>query len=315
MLVRYDTTLFLRAFSIVAIVSGHFDFFHVSGGAYFLIALAGYNFMRFLFPKCGFEQNRVEVDVGYGFLRPYYVFVLKIFLPTFLYLFLVYAILGKFYPAGLFMYSNFYGHAHTGGISYWFIEVLLQIYVLFSLVLLNGGARVRLAKNSYGFLFSATVIAYAVALFCQQLWDTEHLYNRLPHLLIYIFFAGALCYRSDTAKKRAATTALLTALCTSQVIRDFGGTFTFLYFGLLLTIWAREIPFPRVLFAPVKLIATSTLFIYLCHFQARSLLNKALVEPAPGLSVLFALLAGCVFSYLWKRGRRFFEPVSHGQGL
>ena len=306
MFARYDFTLFLRAVAIVAIVSGHFDFIHVSGGGYYLIALAGYSFMRFVYPKCGFEQNRVGAITEYGFLKPYYGFVLKIFLPTFLYLCLVYAVLGKFYLAGLFMFSNFYGHAYTGGISYWFIEVLLQIYVLFSLVLLIGKARTLLAENSYSFLFAATIIAYAVALLCQQLWDTEYLYNRLPHLLIYIFFAGALCYRSDTTKKRVATTALVTVLCASEVIRDFGGMFTVFYFGLLLTIWIKEIVFPRVLFVPVKIVATSTLFIYLCHFQARSLLNKLVADPAPGFSVLFALVIGCLFAYLWKRGSRLF---------
>ena len=132
------------------------------------------------------------------------------------------------------------------------------------------------------------------------------MYNRLPHLLIYIFFAGALCYCSDTTRKRVATSALVTALCASEVIHDFGGMFTVFYFGLLLTIWIKEIVFPRVLFVPVKIIATSTLFIYLCHFQARSLLNKLVADPAPGLSVLFSLVIGCLFAYLWKRGSRLF---------
>ena len=37
-----------------------------------------------------------------------------------------------------------------------------------------------------------------------------------------------------------------------------------------------------------------------------SLLNKLVSDPAPGLSVLFSLVIGCLFAYLWKRGSRLF---------
>lgn len=304
MFAKYELTIFLRAASIFAIVAGHFDFVSLGGGAYYLIALSGYNFMRFTFPKLGFVANRPETIDSYAFLKPYYGFVFKIFVPTFLYLCLVYIVLGKFYLSGLFLFSNFFGHEYTGGLSYWFIEVLLQIYVILSFFLISKSLKRLFVSNNYWFLFCASILCYVISLVCKQIWDTEYLYNRLPHLLIYMFFVGALCYCSNTIKKSTLTTILVTALCADQLLNNFGEMITLFYFGVVATIWIEEIYFPKILFRPINILAMSTLFIYLCHFQARSLLQKLVADPPSGLSVLFALIVGCVFASGWKNRSR-----------
>lgn len=297
---RCDVSIILRAFSIFAIISGHLDLVHLTGGAYYLITLSGLNFVRFTLPKFKFNTASDESLNGLTFLKHYYRFLLKIIIPTCLYLILLHIALGNFHVYGLLLVSNFIGATYDGGLTYWFIEVLVQIYLLFSLLLMIKYFRVKMTNRPYEFFMALLFAAYAVSFLCAHFFDTSHLYNRLPHLLFYLFALGALTAYSNTPFKKSLTTIALVLVSVKPLVQNFGGSETFMFFALLATIWLPYVQVPKLLLKPINLIATSTLFIYLSHFQAASLIRKLIENPSPLLTTIFALIVGVIMSACWK---------------
>ncbi|WP_427983570.1 hypothetical protein [Agarivorans sp.] len=306
---RLEVSVLLRAFSIFAIVASHFGFIALTGGAFYLIALSGYNFVRFTLPKFGFSAEKPETVEGISFLQKYFRFVVKIIVPTCLYLILLYSVFGEFHWFGLFLMGNLMGPNYAHGFSYWFLDVLIQIYVLFACILMIKPLRWQLTIEPYRFFAVATVISVIVRFLFLSQFDTNALMDRLPHLMFYMFVLGALISLSQTTSQKLLTSGLLTLVCLYDLINDFGGNVTMMYFGLLATLWMPAIPFPKLLARPITLVAMSSLFIYLCHFQARSLAQKLLHEPSPAVCTLFALIIGIIASELWKRRHRLFNSV------
>lgn len=300
-MVVMDVSLLLRAFSIFAIVASHFGLIHLTGGALYLIALSGFNFIKFTQPKLGFNSDRAETFNDLSFLKKYYRFVRKLAVPTVLYLIVLYLALGEFHFFGLFLISNFMGPNYAGGLSYWFIEVLLQIYVVFSIVLMIKPVRMAMTINSFKFFTFFSVISFAFAIACEWVYDSSHLLGRLPHLMLYIFSAGALVACSKTISQKILTSFIVTAMTADSLIHSFGDSQTVLFVGLMLTIWVPTISIPKIVSIPIKYMALSSLFIYLSHFQTRSLVRKFLEDPHPAISVTAAIIVGIAMASLWKR--------------
>ncbi|WP_055731708.1 hypothetical protein [Agarivorans gilvus] len=286
---RLEVSILLRAFSIFAIVASHFGFIALTGGAFYLIALSGYNFVRFTLPKFGFSADKPESVDGIGFLQKYFRFVIKIIVPTCLYMILLYTVFGEFHWFGLFLMGNWLGPNYAHGFSYWFLDVLIQIYVLFACLLIIKPVRWQLTLAPYRFFAVATVISVLVRFLFLSQFDTSALMDRLPHLMFYMFVLGALISLSKTTTQKWLTTGILTLVCLYDLLHDFGGNVTVMYFGLLATLWVPAIPFPKLLALPITTIAMSSLFIYLCHFQARSLVQKILHDPSPAICTFFCL--------------------------
>lgn len=298
-LTHLDTTVFLRALSIVAIVAGHFHVGFVVGGAFFLIALAGFNFVKYTLPKLDLDDSS-----GFSikhFTSTYFNFVKKIIIPTCLYLMFVYAVLGEFHIYGLLLVSNFIGPGYANGLSFWFVEVLIQIYIVFSLIFLFYPLRQFLRKNTFVFFLILTILSYLFRILSLCIFDTSGLLDRLPHLMLYMFAMGGAIALSDSTFKKLVTTCLVVFTSLQPLITNFGDKYSFLFFSCLAILWLPVITIPKLFSKFFNVIAMSSLFIYLVHFQARSLLQKIWTNPHPLLSVFFAVIVGIACSYLWKR--------------
>ncbi|MBD1557407.1 hypothetical protein HC752_10705 [Vibrio sp. S9_S30] len=300
MLVRYDLALLLRAFSIFAIVAGHFEFASLLGGALYLICLSGFNFVKYTVPKFKLgEFQSARAEISHCFIT-YNRFLLKIILPTCLYLILINILLGRFHPYSILLISNYIGPDYADGVTVWFIEVLLQIYLLFSLFLLIAPIRRWIKTSPYILFLALTIVTYIVSTISMWIFDTSDLLHRLPHLMLYLFCLGALTAFSHSITQKLISSAIVLFICVPHLISNFGDNMTFLFFAMLLTIWLPTVYLPRILSKSITLIAMSSLFIYLSHFQARSLLEKLFNDPPPGASVAFALCVGVILSYLWR---------------
>lgn len=245
----------------------------------------------------GYPHNPSNTELFHAYFR----FVGKLALPTILYLFVVFIITGQNHIFSLLLVSNFISPDYANGMSYWFLEVLLQIYLLFSIIFFIKPIRLSISDSLYRFFFLASIIAYIISRTCTYFFDTNELFNRLPHLLFYLFLLGALTAFSKTTSQKIKTSILLTAICAEAMITRFGGLITFYYFAVIATIWCKNIYLPKSLCTPIKLVAMSSLFIYLSHFQSLSLLKKINADIAPEISVLFALVVGIVLSTVWKK--------------
>ena len=302
-----DTTIILRALSIVAIVAGHFHVGFFVGGAFFLIALAGFNFVRYTLPKINLDEPN-----GFSlthFFSTYFNFVKKIIIPTCLYLTFVYVVLGEFHVYGLLLVSNFIGPGYANGLSFWFIEVLIQIYIVFSLIFLFYPLRNFLRKNTFIFFLSITILSYLFRTMSLLLFDTSDLLNRLPHLMLYMFAIGGTIALSDSISKKLITSCLVVFVSLQPLITNFGDKYSFLFFSCLAILWMPVVTVPKLLANIFRVIAMSSLFIYLVHFQARSMLQKVWTNPPPLVSVVFAIFVGITCSYLWKRRKSYLVIV------
>lgn len=305
-----DITIFLRAFSIFAIVSGHFGLVGLSGGAFYLIFLSGYNFVKFTLPKInGKDGEKVDYKASH-FYNIYSNFLIKLVTPVLLYTTAIYILLDRYYFAGFFLTSNFYGPDYGEGLTFWFIEVLVQIYFLFYLLTLTNKYYNWLVKAPFVSFLTLFVSWFLISLICRSYWDTSAWLDRFPHLMIYIFFLGALIASSRTSKQKIISFVCVLSVCLEFYLFGSSSRTNFLILGALLTMFIPPIPVPSIIYKPIYTIAISSLFIYLCHFQARSLLEKIPLQWDPIFTVTFALLVGVIMAKVWKNKEKIFAYLS-----
>jgi surface polysaccharide O-acyltransferase-like enzyme len=72
--------------------------------------------------------------------------------------------------------------------------------------------------------------------------------------------------------------------------------------AVLALIWIRSIPVPGLIARGLALIASSTLYIYLTHFQFQSVARHLYDQPA--LAVVIAIAGGIAVGYAWNKGVR-----------
>nr|WP_145997835.1 hypothetical protein [Vibrio sp. vnigr-6D03] len=158
--------------------------------------------------------------------------------------------------------------------------------------------------SPYLLFLCLTIVTYIVSMVSMWKFDTSDLLHRLPHLMLYLFCLGALVANSKTTIQKSLASVLVLGICTPNLISSFGDNMTFLFIAMQITIWLPAIRVPAPLGKLITLVAMSSLFIYLSHFQAKSLLEKVIHNPSPELSVVFALLVGIILSHLWRsRGK------------
>lgn len=297
---KLDFTVFLRGVSIFAIVAGHFNMFELAGGSFYLLFLAGFNFARFNYPKTKTKTNGEYVFNLDVFTSKYFGFIMRIIYPVLFYTIFVQLYLGQFHLASIFLYSNFIGPNYANGLSFWFIEVLIQIYVLFYFLMLSNMKYHWVERSPYKSYLYLYLFFYLISFLTRYFFDTSQYLDRLPHLLLYLFIGGVLVSYSISNKQKIITTFAL--LLISLDLLNFGcdDKVVFVLVFSIMTVWIKAITLPKFLVNFIDVVAMSSLFIYLIHFQAKSLLLKFIPSAEPFMSVAFAFLLGIIFAKIWK---------------
>lgn len=302
---RQDVTVFLRAIAIAAVVFGHFGLQPLSGGALYLLALAGYNFVKFTVPKLNTSSSNkhlAEPLLRYGW---------KLYLPTALYIAGIFVLTHQFSWTPLLMITEIV-EPESGGISYWFIEVLLQVYLFFGLILIvSQRIRKLMLDRSFAFFTTAAVGFFIVRLATMTFILEQHPNQlagiRLPHLLAFTYFVGAMIAVAKTRRQKLLATATVTAICAESLLTSFGDDFTVLFFGLLLTLWLPEIKVPRVSVPIINSLAFSSLFIYLSHFQVSPVFEGNSLGVPVLAQVIIAFVLGIGLTKAWKSRQAAYE--------
>ena len=305
---RQDTTILLRAVAIAAVVFGHFGLQPLSGGALYLLALAGYNFVKFTIPKIsqsGKIQQLAEPLLRYGW---------KLYLPTGLYILVITVLTNQFSWTPLLMLTEII-NPRGGGISYWFIEVLLQVYLVFGVTLIVAPkVRSVMLANPFRFFATATigffVIRLGVMAFFLEAHPNQLEFLRWPHLLAFAYFVGAMLAVSKTRAQKIVSTATVAAICAESLFTSFGDDFTLLFIGLVLTLWVPTISIPKVTVPLVNNLAFSSLFIYLSHFQVRSIFQDRMTTVPTLVQVALALALGVAMTKVWKARHSIYEYLA-----
>jgi hypothetical protein len=138
------------------------------------------------------------------------------------------------------------------------------------------------------FMISWWMAGLVVPLF----WNTDHLYNRVPQILLWLLAYGwCVVFSNDLRKKVLSSTVFI--LCSSV---SWMGWYP-LAAGLFIT-WFDRLPLklPPAVVSAINVVAAASLFIYLTHSNFARVLHRLGVDnPYP--AVLTAVLGGVV---VWK---------------
>lgn len=215
-------------------------------------------------------------------------------IPTIAYLLIEQIVFHKLHLPSLLLFSNLIQANANQGLSYWFIEVYIQILLIGALVI-SLIPRKYISNTRQE---SVSIALIGLSLLSNQIgpvvWDTNLLYNRVPHMLLW-FFAfgiGAQTLKSPLSK------LILSVAFLAAVELNFGleTPYRILTYGGLLLIWLPWIKVPTILKSPISQVASASLFIYLSHFQFHSLSEKIFGNHA-WMGVIFALVGGTI---TWK---------------
>lgn len=283
-----DTTVLLRAVAILLVVASHVHLSPLLGGAHVLLAVAGYNLARF---RVVSAPRRVRVLGAWRSIG-------RLAAPT-----VVVVAAASFVTPGVGVVqvaalTSLLGPDVLGPAwRYWFLEALLQLLVLVAVLLavpaVDRWERRRplglpLALLAAGLLTRTGLVGLGAGPDATQ----------SAAAVLWLFALGWCAARVTGLRHRlalSAAAALLVPGFFGQPVQE-----AVVLTGVLLLVWRCSVPFPRRLatLRPVLgALASSSLFVYLVHWQVLDLMRGA-----PAVLVLSAcLLAGWLASQGWER--------------
>ena len=191
----------------------------------------------------------------------------------------------------VFLHSNWIDPRSAGAL--WFIEVYVQVLAVMAVLLLLPPLRAAFARNAFATALGFFIFATVLSCVSQLVWDAHELYRRLPHLILWLFAVGMAAEAAQTTRHRMMLTV---AYVLASVAWSFGRiSIGFLDLGVLLLIWVPEMSMTASVKRITTLIAQASLFIYLTHFNARSVI-QTVYNGGPALNVVFALAFGVLLS-------------------
>ncbi|QBR92023.1 AMP-binding protein [Nocardioides euryhalodurans] len=253
--VRLDTSVVLRVTAILAIVGTHANLFTVVGGAHLLLAVAGHNFARFQLAAPTRERR----------LRHGLASLAQLVLPASLWIGAVGLVAGTYGPATTFFLNGLLGSDEwTKQWQFWFLESLVWVTVG-ALALVAVPALDRLERRSpyavaIGLVLSALAVRFA--------WVGLHAGATERYtvgVVAWWFLLGWAATRADSPARRW----LVVALAAVGTFGFFGDPVreALIVGGIALLVLAPTVRVPRRLVGPVSVVASSSLFVYLTHWQ------------------------------------------------
>ncbi|GGT19354.1 AMP-binding protein [Streptomyces purpureus] len=289
-----ETSVALRAVAIVCIVGSHVRLFEIRGGAHLLLAVAGFNFARFLLTSA--ERRERVRRTGRSIAR--------IALPCVTWTAFAILIGADYDLSNLFLLHNALFPQDMGpGLHLWFVEALIYI-LLATLALLALPALDRAERRlPYGLPLALVALGLLTRYELVGLPERSHITDAVT--VFWLFALGWAAAKSRTLPHRLLVT--VTALAT--IPGFFPGEprrEAFVALGFLLLVWFPTLPSHHRVNQLAGLLAASSLSIYLTHWQIYPVLDDV-SEP---LSLLTALLFGIAYAKTSDRLTRKLPPRS-----
>jgi acyl-CoA synthetase (AMP-forming)/AMP-acid ligase II len=285
---RVESATVLRAVGIVVIVAGHLKLLSVLGAAHVLLGVAGYNFARFQLAATGGSAARHVRAVA------------RVAVPSMIWIGFA-AALGFGYTAAsvLLVNSTVEGATWDERWRYWFVDALVAILAVLAVLFVVPGTRRLERRRPFAFALACFVVALAPR-FLLGPDLVHHIYR--PVTVAWVFVLGWLIARATSQWTRA----LVTAFVVVSVWGFFGDTSreVVVIGGLLVLLWARDVPVPRVGQRLVVLLASTSLFIYLTHPQVYPAVRDA---TSPLVAFVASLVVGVLAGLAAQRGMTWVE--------
>jgi acyl-CoA synthetase (AMP-forming)/AMP-acid ligase II len=278
-----ETSVWLRAVAILLIVGTHADLFSLQGTAHALLVLVGYNVVRFAFAAQG-RRGRVR-SLGRGILR--------IVLPTLAVIVPAHLIWGYYETRNLFLANWVFGEQRLGPPwRFWFIEALVFALVVATLLTaLPVFARWE-RRWPFGLPVALMCAAFTLRL---DLFDLP-----VPRMqgsavvVLFLFFLGWAIARVRTRPQR-----WLVSVAAVGMVGTFSGNPARDVVSLavvLALVWLPTTRMPGGLVPVTQVLAASSLFVYVIHWQVLEQL-----WGRPVAAFICSLAAGIAYWFVWTR--------------
>ncbi|MFJ7268778.1 AMP-binding protein [Streptomyces sp. NPDC099050] len=277
-----ETSVALRALAIFCIVGSHIQVFGIKGGAHILLAVAGYNFARFHLTTA---ERRVRIRQGWTSIA-------RVALPSTAWIGLILLLNDDYTLANLFLLDSVMGPAgRETGMHFWFIEAL--VYILIAAVGLLGLPAVDRWERRfpYALPLALTGLGLLTRYDLVGLPDREQIPDAIT--VFWLFTLGWAAAKATTVRQRLLVTAAALATVPGFFPGDPGRE-VIIIAGFALLVWVPSLPSRERLNQLAGLLATSSLYIYLTHWQIFPLID--------GFSRHLAFLASLLFGIAYAAG-------------
>lgn len=277
---RVDTSVVVRALSITTIVLGHFGVINAGDG--FTTAL-------FILSGLSFGKYQLKSIVQRGNAGPALITLLKFAVPTMLFALLFDLFFSRPHWQSILLVSNFVSPNFDVVGSFWFVQVLAQIYVVLIILFSIPGLRRMIGEKPWESSVAMTIASLAIALLSDYIWPTNELFHRVPQWYLWTAFLGMAIVLADSMARRLIVSGLLLLAAATGMVNLSP------FLAIAAVVWIRNIPVLRCADTVVRYLAMSSLYIYLTHFQFLSIMRKV---PVLGdwklLNTAIALAGGVV---------------------
>jgi hypothetical protein len=260
-----DTTVVLRAIAIGLIVATHMRVWYFPGGAHLLIALCGYNLSRFLMPITGASARWRAGMRTAG----------RAAVPVIAWMAGGAALFGAYGAGSLLLVNNYVGPEHHDGNHwhFWFVEAFVHLVVITTALLAVPAIRRLERRRPYEFALAVLAVTLVFRYGLIEIGTGRNLRFR-THGVAWLFAIGWLLHRSDTMRRKLATTAIVLAIVPGFFYLP--QRTWFIVACLVVVVWWREVRLPRIVVAPIAAVSAASLWILITHFAVWPPLTDAL---------------------------------------
>ena len=295
-----DTSLFMRFIGIIAVVTGHLSSIPVGGATFLLLATGGFNFARFQLPNI-LDRNSVV---------PVLMTTMRLAVPLLLMIAALQLRQQDMRPFEFTLLMNWLP-AEGQSLDFWFIEFMVQMFLIMAVLLaipaVRGFARARPQVIAWT-LLAVGVVAATLMPF---IWDTSLLYDRVPHMLFWLFALGWVIQLTTTLLLRAAVILLVFALPLltwgpyGEVEFWIANGQLWVWGGCLILLFFDRIPVPWPLNKLAFWIGGASMMIYIVHWQVFFNWQRLGLIDNDFVDIAVAILGGVVCWWLWEKLTRF----------
>ncbi|MDT9687380.1 AMP-binding protein [Streptomyces sp. P9(2023)] len=272
-----ETSVVLRAVAIVCVVGSHISLFNLRGGAHLLLAVAGYNFARFLLADPERRERTRRTARG----------IARIAVPTMAWTAFALLVDDDYDLSNLFLLHNALWPEDMGSrIHLWFIEAL--VYILLALMALLAVPAVHRLERRFPYGLPVALAGVGLLTRYELVGLPARAEITDAVTVFWLFALGWVAARSRTVWRR-----LLVTLAALATVPGFfpgePGRELFVMAGFCLLVWFPALPSSHRVNQVAGLLAGSSLAIYLTHWQVFPLFDDVSEPLALAVSLAFGI--------------------------
>ena len=277
---------------ILGVVAGHFDLPNLAGSVLALFVVSGMSFGRYLVPQV--RQS--------GTVTPIARLVGKIAVPAILSSIAVNLAFRLPRWPGMLLANNLVSpNAHVSGIGFWYIDVLVQCFVVLGVLLaIPPIGRVLTGDDPFYVLLGATLLFVGIAVAAPYVHDLSHLAHRTPVQFLRAVFLGWTLLHAGTLPRKLLGVALSIPVF-GDIAWYHEQYVVFPFAATIFLAFVQRVSLPVVVGRVVTIIASASLFIYLTDHQVQLVLEKVGLGRFPIAMVGVATVVGIAAWKLWDR--------------